>query len=179
MELDGKPIQPWSKDKLDLLAKYLRAYSVIMNSAKKKWLRSYSYIDAFAGVGQHLDAETQSYVDGSPIVALKCDPSFDDFWFIERVAGRLGKLRKRVAADYAGRAVQFRTSDANTVLRDEVAQKIQRSRNTRGFVFLDPYGLEVDFATVRSLGENGALDVFVNFSVMGLTRLHERGRLPD
>jgi three-Cys-motif partner protein len=179
MELEGKPIRPWSKDKLDLLGKYLHAYSVIMNSAKKNWLRSYSYIDAFAGVGRHPDPETQSYVDGSPLVALKCVPPFDDFWFIERMAGRLVKLRKRVAADYAAQVVQFRTSDANAVLRDEVAQQIQRSKNTRGFVFLDPYGLEVDFSTVRALGQNGAFDVFVNFSVMGITRLLERGRLPD
>jgi hypothetical protein len=32
----------WSEEKLDLLAKYLKAYSVIMmNEKKKSWLRAY------------------------------------------------------------------------------------------------------------------------------------------
>lgn len=31
----------WSEEKLDLLAKYLKAYSVIMNEQKKSWLRAY------------------------------------------------------------------------------------------------------------------------------------------
>ncbi|MDF5709334.1 MAG: hypothetical protein PUP90_17125 [Nostoc sp. S4] len=39
----------WSEEKLDLLAKYLKAYSTIMNEQKKDWLRAYYYIDAFAG----------------------------------------------------------------------------------------------------------------------------------
>jgi hypothetical protein len=43
METRTPPIQPWTKDKLELLAKYLRAYSVIMAAQKRKgWLSSYS-----------------------------------------------------------------------------------------------------------------------------------------
>jgi hypothetical protein len=39
----------WSEEKLDLLAKYLKAYSLIMNEQKKNWLRSYYYIRHSAG----------------------------------------------------------------------------------------------------------------------------------
>lgn len=31
----------WSEEKLDLLAKYLKAYSVIMNEQKKSWLGAF------------------------------------------------------------------------------------------------------------------------------------------
>ena len=44
-------IGKWSEDKLDLLAQYLNAYSVIMNNQKtpknptgKPWLKAYYYI---------------------------------------------------------------------------------------------------------------------------------------
>jgi len=41
----------WTKKKLDIFEKYLRAYSKIMNKQKDNWLKNYHYIDAFAGSG--------------------------------------------------------------------------------------------------------------------------------
>lgn len=42
----GDVIGKWSEDKLQLLEKYLKAYSDIMNSQKQEWLKAYYYIDA-------------------------------------------------------------------------------------------------------------------------------------
>ena len=44
-------VGPWAKDKLVRLAKYLHAYTTIMQ--KQQWCRRYIYIDAFAGPGAH------------------------------------------------------------------------------------------------------------------------------
>lgn len=55
-------------------------------------------MDAFAGVGQYEDADQRAYVNGSPLVALKCEPPFDEYVFIERIAGRLQTLSSIVAA---------------------------------------------------------------------------------
>lgn len=44
-------VGPWAKDKLDRLAKYLHAYTVIMKD--RRWCQGYHYIDAFAGPGEH------------------------------------------------------------------------------------------------------------------------------
>jgi three-Cys-motif partner protein len=44
-------VGPWAKDKLDRLAKYLHAYTVIMKD--QSWCEGYHYIDAFAGPGEH------------------------------------------------------------------------------------------------------------------------------
>ncbi|MDA8189820.1 MAG: hypothetical protein M0T85_16895 [Dehalococcoidales bacterium] len=41
------------------------------------------YVDAFASIGLYHDSDLQAYVDGSPVVALKCEPAFDEYWFIE------------------------------------------------------------------------------------------------
>src|SRR4051812_38309911 len=75
----------WSRDKLALLGQYLAAYVRIMTSPQqRKWLRRFSYIDAFSNAGQYGDEEAGTLVQGSPLVALDCEPPFDQYWFIER-----------------------------------------------------------------------------------------------
>ena len=150
-----------------------------MQRQKARWLRSYSYIDAFASVGTYLDPEIAEYVDGSPFVALRCEPPFDEFWFVELSQGRLQNLRARVEAECPSCIAHFHQADANRVLQDEIARQITYESRRRGFVFLDPYGLEVDLQTVERLSKARAFDVFINFSTMGITRLLGRDELPD
>ena len=172
-------IRPWSRDKLELLSKYLHAYSVIMRKEKETWLRAYHYVDAFASTGQYADPDSQSYVDGSPLVALRCQPPFDEFWFVELSASRLERLRQRVEAECPGCYSHFLQGDANAVLRDQIAPKITWPSRQRGLIFLDPYGLEVEFETIRQLARTRTFDLFVNFSVMGIIRNLERQQFPD
>ena len=54
----------WSEVKLDIISKYASAYSTIMN--KQKDIRSYLYIDAFAGAGVHIKKQTREFITGSP-----------------------------------------------------------------------------------------------------------------
>jgi three-Cys-motif partner protein len=64
----------WSEVKLDIIRKYASAYSVIMNKQEK--IRSYLYIDAFAGAGVHVRKQTGGFVTGSPLNALVISPHF-------------------------------------------------------------------------------------------------------
>lgn len=63
-------IGKWSEAKLDIVSKYGKAYSTILN---KKPL-SHAYIDAFAGAGSHISKATGSFVQGSPLNALAVSP---------------------------------------------------------------------------------------------------------
>ncbi|MCL6430834.1 MAG: three-Cys-motif partner protein TcmP [Anaerolineae bacterium] len=175
---EADPIRAWSRDKLSLLERYLGAYSRIMSKQKQSWLRSYSYIDAFAGAGRYLDEDTREYVDGSPFVALRCIPPFDEYRFIERSSSRLGELRARVEKEFPGREMRFYHGDANDILR-QISREITYGSWRRAFVFLDPYGLELEYSTVCSLAEAHTFDVFVNFSVMGINRILQREKLPS
>jgi three-Cys-motif partner protein len=173
-------IAEWSKDKLDLLDKYLAAYTRIMASYKAKGpLRGYAYVDAFASVGRYRDQPSGQYVDGSPLVALKCSPPFDHYWFIERSRVRLQRLQERVSTLAANRDVRFRLGDANHVLTDEVIPSVRYDAYQRGLVFLDPYGLQVRWETVGQLAAARSFDVFMNLSTMGIARLLDLGRLPS
>jgi hypothetical protein len=152
----------WSEEKLDLLARYLKAYSDIMNNQKtsnnptgRPWLRSYYYVDAFAGsVRPRAKEEEERYIDGSPLRALQTEPKFDGYWFID-------------------------LSSRRAVLRDRIIPRLSYSSRQRAFIFLDPYGLQVGWDTIRELAETKTCDIFINFSVMGVTRLLPREQSPD
>lgn len=169
----------WSEEKLDLLAKYLKAYSVIMNDQKKSWLRAYYYIDAFAGSVKPIAKEDeQRYIDGSPLRALQTEPKFDGYWFVDVSPRRVERVR-RLREDFPGREINVWQGNCNDVLCNEIAPQLPYSSKQRAFVFLDPYGLQVDWETVRELSNTGTCDIFVNFSVMGVTRLLPRDQNPS
>src|SRR2546430_2412493 len=97
----------WTTAKLDVLAKYLRAYT----TALKKQPFTKGYIDAFAGTGYHTmrgdepdessqellfpgpqAGEREALLDGSATRALKTNPRFDGYVFIERSSARCAAL---------------------------------------------------------------------------------------
>ncbi|MFN9533931.1 MAG: three-Cys-motif partner protein TcmP, partial [Pseudanabaena sp.] len=84
----------WSEEKLDLLAQYLEAYSVIMNKQKQTWLRDYYYIDAFSGSVRPRAKDEERYINGSPIRALQTEPKFDGYWFVDVNPQRVERVEK-------------------------------------------------------------------------------------
>jgi len=169
----------WSEEKLDLLAKYLKAYSVIMNEQKKSWLRAYYYIDAFAGsVRPRAKGDEQRYIDGSPLRALQTEPRFDGYWFVDVSPQRVERV-EGLRAEFVNCVIHVRQGNCNEVLCNEIVPQIPYLSKQRAFVFLDPYGLQVDWETVRELANTRTCDIFVNFSVMGVTRLLPRNQNPE
>lgn len=167
----------WSEEKLALLEKYLRAYAVIMNKQKQRWLRGYHYIDAFAGSGKPRARDEERYIAGSPLRALQCEPPFDSYWFIEISPWRVERLTK-LQEQFPDRRVEIRQGDCNAVLRQEIIAHITYASQQRGLVFLDPYGLQVEWETVKVLARAKTFDVFVNFPLMAVTRLLKRDEPP-
>ncbi|NJN88217.1 MAG: three-Cys-motif partner protein TcmP [Leptolyngbyaceae cyanobacterium SL_7_1] len=169
----------WSEEKLDLLAKYLKAYSVIMNEQKKRWLRAYYYIDAFAGsIRPRAKEDEQRYIDGSPLRALQTEPQFDGYWFVDVSSRRVERIQE-LREEFPDRVIDVCQGNCNEVLCNEVIPQLPYSSKQRAFVFLDPYGLQVDWETVRELASTRTCDIFVNFSVMGVTRLLPREQNPE
>ncbi len=167
----------WSEQKLELLEKYLKAYSVVMNGQKTSWLKEYHYIDAFAGSVKPKMKDTGEYIAGSPLRALEATPPFDVYWFIELSPWRLQQL-ENLRAQFPTRTMRIRQKDCNEVLRNEVVTELTYASKKRGLVFLDPYGLQVEWNTIKALAKARTLDIFVNFPLMGITRLLKRDELP-
>ena len=159
-------IGQWSEEKLDLLAKYLKAYSDIMsnqktsnNPTRKPWLRAYYYIDAFAGSVRPIAKEDEErYVEGSPLRALQTQPQFDGYWFIDVSPQRIERV-ERLREEFPGCVIEIHQGNCNEVLRNNITPRLTRASMQRAFVFLDPYGLQVDWETVRELANTRTCDI--------------------
>lgn len=166
-------IGAWSRDKLELLGKYLQAYVTIFKN--QEWCRGYYYIDAFAGSGKPQDADAQEYIDGSPLVALRLDPAFSEYFFVEISSWRVERLQKLVRT-YPNKQIQIFQGDSNKILVDEIIPKIRYADFKRGFIFLDPCGMQVEWKTIEKIAETRSLEIFLNFPLMALNRSVLRSR---
>ncbi|MBA8833155.1 three-Cys-motif partner protein TcmP [Rhizobium leguminosarum] len=172
---------PWSEIKLDAVEYYLQCFSKALTSARMEtW-----YIDAFAGSG---DREAERAVggifesapyeivtetlDGSARRALKIDPPYKHFIFIEMDAERSSELLK-IKDEFPEKDIQIRRGDANTEIQDIICRSpwtLKGESRHRGVVFLDPYSLQVDWQTLRAIAATQSLDVWYLFPIRDVTR---------
>jgi three-Cys-motif partner protein len=161
-------VGPWSESKLKLLGKYLHSYTLIMQG--QDWCRNgYHFIDAFAGTGKPRARDEERYIDGSPRVALTIQHPFSSYTFIEKEPWRVEKLRS-LEQEFPSRNIKISPGDCNQVLSEEIAPQIRYGYFNRGLVFLDPFGMNVEWSTVAKVADTRALEIFMNFPVMALNR---------
>ncbi|MFN0318357.1 MAG: three-Cys-motif partner protein TcmP [Burkholderiales bacterium] len=186
----------WTSQKLQILGEYLTQYRLIFTKAPRARHFHTVYVDGFAGSGERTDSNLKAeiaaligqpdeldrveYKKGSTSIALGLDQPFDEYLFIEKNAGRAEELRAFVAEKYPALAPRcaVRQDDANTFLQ-EWASKTNWSR-TRAVVFLDPYGMAVEWSTIEAIAATQAIDLWILFPVgTGVNRLLTRsGNLP-
>jgi three-Cys-motif partner protein len=154
----------WSELKLEIVEKYGSAYTTAFRNSPN--LKKY-YIDAFSGAGVHRSKRTKEEIEGSPARALRVDPPFDGFYFIDMDADKTAHLQKLCEGR---RNVHIHTGDANAYLTEQLLPTIQYKHFNRALCLLDPYGLHLDWEVVRQAGQSGAIDMFLNFPVMDMNR---------
>lgn len=153
----------WTRIKLEALQNYLVAF----NTALSKQNFTRIYIDAFAGTGRcdiTVDGEKTS-IDGSARRALAIDPPFNTYTFIELRAKKLAAL-KALEAEYPGKSINVIRDDANAALKT-LCEKYAW-RNERAVLFLDPFGMHVEWTTLQAIAKTGAIDVWYLFPYSGL-----------
>jgi three-Cys-motif partner protein len=151
----------WSEVKLEIVRKYASAYSTIM--ANQPAIRGHVYIDAFAGAGQHRSKRTGDMVPGSPMNALRIEPPFTEFHFIDLDQHRAAEL-KRLAGQRPDIFVY--EEDCNDVLLRDVFPRCTYSAYRRALCLLDPYGLNVRWDVLKTAGQMRSIEVFYNFMIM-------------
>ena len=164
----------WTRDKLRILAGYLDAYTTAL---KKQRSFKLIYVDAFAGSGfvdvdDQPDMDAAALLQGSPQIALDVtDRPFDECIFIDTGTGNVQSLKFEI--ERRGNAGQARVEqgDANQRLA-EFAATMQPA--DRAVVFLDPFGAQVSWQTVRALAETMQCDVWILFPSGTIRRLLPR-----
>ena len=186
----------WTTQKLDVLAKYLRSYTTALKNQRFRT----GYIDAFAGTGYRTErrgeadeasaellfpdlaeSEPGKLLDGSARLALKTDPRFDKYVFIERRADRCDQLNG-LRSEFPALANDI------DVIEGEANDQIQRlcgpAKNWgshRAVMFLDPYGMQVRWQTLEAIAATKAIDLWLLFPLgIGVNRLLPRsGNVPE
>jgi len=160
-------IGPWSESKLELLSKYLTAYTKVMQG--RKWCKGYHYIDAFAGTGRSRARDEERYIDGSPRVALTIQNPFHSYTFIEISPWRVERLRE-LQDEFQNRDIRIFQEDCNRVITTEITPRIRYENFNRGLIFLDPFSMNTEWTTIEQIAETKALEIFMNIPVMALNR---------
>lgn len=166
----------WTDEKLARVREYLNAYTRALKNQPFQKI----YIDAFAGTGyryrklkQHrkpselmfpelAEEETQKFLQGSAQIALETEPRFDRFIFIERAKGRFRELHK-LPARYPALApdIQLVNADCNEFLQHLCYNGDWKGN--RAVLFLDPFGMQVEWKTIEAIADTEAIDLWVLF----------------
>ena len=165
----------WTEQKLSILWKYLPAYTTALKF-QSQWEKI--YVDAFAGTGfrtQEADdpeekrlieelslKEDAAYFQGSASIALEIEPAFDRYVFVEQKASHVQELEKlRLHYPQRADAITIVQGDANRFLQSW-STTVHRSTH-RAVVFLDPYGMQVDWTTLEALAVTRLVDLWLLF----------------
>ncbi len=166
---------PWTLDKLNILERYLDAYTTALKNQPFQLM----YIDAFAGTGRIVlpddDDDAHSFVIGSAERAVGItDKPFDRLIFVEKDPDRCQQL-DALCRTPSDRDIRIVNSEANDFLRNFH----EDWRSWRGVLFLDPFATEVEWATIKTITDFKALDTWILFPTSAVARMLPKSRMPD
>ena len=175
----------WTQIKLVALAEYLKAYTTALKKQKFELI----YIDGFSGAGyrkltgdyMELFQETfdEEIKEGSPFIALKIDnPPFDRFVFIEKDKKTLDELETALGNNFpeSKSKMEFLNKDANDYIRNGLEK---RWVGKRAVMFLDPFSIQVDYESIKTIARTEAIDLWILFPLMAANRLLKKdGKIP-
>lgn len=182
----------WTKDKLERVRRYLVEYAKIMRKRRYR----FAYVDAFAGTGYRIadepdteavrlfpelfEPEARGFLDGSARIALASEPRFHEYVFIERRKSRCNEL-EMLRKDFPEKAEDIRIvpEEANAYLCKMCAETDWTKQ--RAVVFLDPYGMQVEWKTLLAVAKTQAIDLWLLFPLgVAVSRLLVRdGNIPE
>lgn len=176
----------WTEEKLSRIRKYLKAYTTALS---RQPFRT-AYIDAFAGTGYRelkrketttelmfpelAEQDSQAFLKGSAQIALETQPRFDKYIFIEKDMARFSELEK-LKSDYpvVSDDIMLVNADCNAYLQDLCINRVWNMN--RAVLFLDPFGMQVEWKTIEAIAETKAIDLWILFPLgVAINRLLRR-----
>ncbi|MGH9740974.1 MAG: three-Cys-motif partner protein TcmP [Candidatus Acidiferrum sp.] len=169
MDPEYDEIGIWSEVKLEIIKEYAAAYTTIMHAQQRDRIPSlhWIYVDAYAGPGYHLSKTSGEIVEGSPLVALKTNPPFDEYHFIDSDSIRADRLRDLVR-DRPD--VSIYSDDCNKVLIEKVFPRADYGKYQRALCLLDPYNIDLKWEVIEAAGKSRSIEIFVNLMIMDINR---------
>jgi three-Cys-motif partner protein len=139
----------WIEEKMDVVVKYAKAYLTIMN--KQPWAKTI-YFDGFAGSGyiESDDGEDPKAGTALRILEIVEPRPFDLYYFVEKKASFAAKLEKHISKHPLEQRTYVVPEDCNRKLHD-LAVYLKNEPTYRALVFIDPYGMTIDWSSIEAL----------------------------
>lgn len=181
----------WTVKKLDAFEKYVNAYLSIMeiNSFWKT-----IYFDGFAGSGEVqkrnnkelieqlcLIEDEQNVYRGAAERVVGLDKKFSFYYFIEKNDSAREKLKVKLIEKSPNleSCLVFKESDCNSQL-NELASVLQKSRKYASLIFLDPFGMQIDWSTIAKLeGTRSDIWILIPTGVIVNRLLDKKGEMKN
>jgi len=174
---------------MDNFARYFTAYTLELKGQPFESV----YVDAFSGTGYRSLREgaarpallfpelaedgPQALLEATRRLAVRAEPRFHETTFVDRVA-QPRDLVQELAADAPDRvdAIRLVHGEPNAVIQ-ELCNRTWSAR--RGVLFLDPFGFDIEWSTIRAIARTCAIDLWLFLPVgMGVNRLSRSGGFP-
>ena len=117
----------------------------------------------------------KDYREGSASIALRLPNPFHKYLFIEKSKARVDELEAAIKRDHPALLPRstLLVGDANARLQEWCGKRDWKKE--RAVVFLDPYGMQVEWETIKALGATEAVDLWYLFPLgVGVSRLLTR-----
>lgn len=144
-------VREWSLEKYKLVGSYC---DIFTNGMKYKW-NQLVYVDLFAGAGYAKIKESNKTYLNSALLAMSIPTPFSKYILCEQDEERFDALSARVKRDFSHLNCELIKGDSNKNVESVIKALPPFGKgNTRlPFCFVDPYSLNLNFATINALGK--------------------------
>jgi three-Cys-motif partner protein len=159
----------WTEEKMDIVVKYATAYLTIMN--QQTWVKTI-YFDGFAGSGFIDSGESDELIKGTSLRILDIsEPKpFDMYYFVELDEEHKIALEGNLKNHPLRKSTFIVREDCNIKLQD-LAKYLKQNKSYRALVYIDPYGMSVNWSSIESLKGLG-IDLWILVPTgMGVNRM--------
>lgn len=106
-------------------------------------------------------------MEGSPLIALKTNPPFWEYHFIDADPRRAEQLRRLIGDRHD---VFIESADCNDILIHKVFPRAKYIDYRRALCLLDPCNINLKWEVIEAAGRSGSIEVFLNFMIMDINR---------
>ena len=152
-------VRAWSLQKYKLVGSYC---DIFTSGMKNKW-NQLVYIDLFAGAGYAKIKETQKIYLNSALLAMSIPNPFSKYILCEQDKEKFKALKARVERDFSHLNFELILGDSNQNVNRVVnaIPSFGKGNTLLPFCFVDPYSLNLNFSTIKTLGGRILMDFLI------------------
>ncbi len=173
----------WTKEKMEILIKYVPAYLTIMNSTIKKYNNNWKllYYDGFAGSGFIENGKDIYLGTALEVLNITKPRAFDMYYFVEKNKSFYNSLHEQVEIFKKDNSFTnaFVVNDDFNNKTNDFTDFLKKNKNYKTLAFIDPFKMDVKWETIEQLKDLN-IDLWMLLPTGALNRLLPRnGKIPD